>query len=145
MSQTTRSNDGTERTPGDVAVVKPYYLTEEAYKMGRNRFSESDPLDEENIDQLEFLTRFKESAEWIESLAPEIRAMAGFATSSTGEYQKERQVAAIQSGCEEDKPAEADLVSSQEVFELLVDAFEQGALDVVAGRDFDLESVPDNV
>lgn len=136
MSQThSRSDDGTERTPGDIAVVEPYYLTEEAYQMGHNRFSESESTDEdEDVDQMSFLARFKESAKWIDTIAPELRAMAGYATAKRGgTYQQQRQVAAIHAGCEEDTPAEAELVSCEEVFDSLVKAFDMGAKDAVEG------------
>ena len=113
---------------GDVAVVKPYYLTGEAYDMGHNEFSDVDASDAEEIQ----FSHFTESARWANVIAPKLRAMAG-ARDPTGKgtYTQHREVAAIHAGCEEDEPAEADLVGSEMLYEALVDAYKTGALDAV--------------
>jgi len=113
---------------GDVAVVKPYYLTGEAYEMGHSEFSDVEADSAEDVD----FSQFTSTARWANILAPRLRAMAG-ARDPTGKgtYTQHREVAAIHAGCEEDEPAEADLVGSDHLFEALVDAYRTGALDAV--------------
>jgi len=119
---TTSANDG------DVAVVKPYYLTEQAYRMGHNEFSD---VEADSADDVEF-HHFTESARWANVIAPKLRAMAGAADpTGKGTYTAHRDVAAILPGCEEDEPPEADLVKSQRLYDALVDAYRTGALDAV--------------
>jgi hypothetical protein len=111
---------------GDVAVVKPYYLTEEAYQMGHDEFK---GIDADSAEDVEF-HHFTETARWANTIAPRLRAMAG-ARDPTGKgtYTDHREVAAILAGCEEDKPREADLVQSNRLYDALVDAYRTGALD----------------
>lgn len=113
---------------GDVAVVKPHYLTGEAYQMGHDEFSD---VEADSAEDVEF-HHFTETARWANVIAPRLRAMAG-AEDPTGKgtYTAHREVAAILPGYEEDEPAEADLVESQRLFEALVDAYRTGALDSV--------------
>ena len=113
---------------GDVAVVKPHYLTEEAYRMGHDEFSD---VEADSAEDVEF-SHFTELARWANVIAPKLRAMAG-ARDPTGKgtYTQHREVAAILPGAEEDEPAEADLVSSQRLYGSLVDAYQTGALDSV--------------
>lgn len=113
---------------GDVAVVKPYYLTEEAYRMGHDEFSD---VEADSADEIEF-GHFTGSARWANVIAPKLRAMAGARDPlGVGTYTEHREVAAILPGAEEDEPAEADLVSSQRLYSALVDAYRRGALDSV--------------
>lgn len=116
-----------------IAVVKPYYLKEEAYRMGHDRFEGAgDGI--EDFDPRDFeLSYFKGTATWANNVAPELRAMAGLADRGHGTYQSDRRVAAIKPGCEEDEPAEAELVSAREIFRELVEAFDMGAYDGVEG------------
>lgn len=124
-------------TSGDVAVVKPYYLLEEAYQKGHDEFAGMDaPEDDEELD----ISPFKGSARWANIVAPELRSMAGYADGGHGTYQQQRQVAAIHAGCEEDEPAEADLVDCSHLFEALVEAWDTGALDGWEGT-YDPDSV----
>ena len=116
----------TPDTSGDVAVVKPYYLLAEAYRMGHSEF---EPLDEPPEDEEMDLAPFHDGARYCNHILPKLRAMAGYADSGHGTYQEHRQVAAIHTGCEEDEPAEADLMAASEVFEQLADAWNTGALD----------------
>jgi hypothetical protein len=119
---TTPPNDG------DVAVVKPHYLTEKAYSMGHDEFSDVEADSAEDVD----FGQFTSTARWANVLAPRLRAMAGAADpGGKGTYTHHREVAAIHPGCEEDQPAEADLVGSERLFEALVDAYRTGALDSV--------------
>lgn len=119
---TTPPNDG------DIAVVKANYVTEEAYEMGHDEFSD---FESDSADDVEF-HHFTESARWANVIAPKLRAMAGAADpTGKGTYTEHRDVAAIRPGCEEDEPAEADLVTSRRLYEALVDAYQTGALDSV--------------
>lgn len=119
---TTPPNDG------DVAVVKPHYLTEEAYSMGHDEFHD---FESDSAEDVEF-HHFTDTARWANILAPRLRAMAGAADpTGKGTYTQHREVAAILPGNEEDTPAEADLVDSRDLYEALVDAYRTGALDSV--------------
>ncbi len=109
-----------------IAVIKPYYLKEEAYKMGHDRFKDV----EADIEEFE-LSHFKETATWANNVAPKLRAMAGFDDSGPGTYTVHRRVAAIEPGCEEDEPAEAELTDPHDIHEELVRAFDMGAYDAV--------------
>ena len=113
---------------GDVAVVKPHYLTEEAYRMGHDEFSD---VEADSAADVEF-HRFTETARWANVIAPKLRAMAG-ARDPTGKgtYTQHREVAAILPGCEEDEPPEADIYSSRVLYEAMVEAYQTGALDSV--------------
>lgn len=120
----------TDDTTGETAVVKPNYATEEAYRMGHAEFEDADIDKSENL----MFGHYTESARWANVIAPKLRAMAGASDhSGKGTYTRHREVAAILPGCEEDTPAEADLIRSQDLFESLVDAFRGGAHDAVAG------------
>ena len=124
-------------TSGDVAVVKPYYLLGEAYSMGHAEFEDMDaPPEEEELD----ISPFKESARWANIIAPKLRSMAGYADGGHGTYQDHRQVAAIHAGCEEDEPAEADLVDASDLYSAIVEAYDTGALDGWEGT-YDPDSV----
>lgn len=113
---------------GDVAVVKPHYLTEEAYRMGHDEFTDVEADSAEDVD----FSQFTSTARWANVISPRLRAMAG-ARDPTGKgtYTQHREVAAILPGCEEDEPAEADLVGSEYLHEALVSAYRTGALDAV--------------
>ena len=116
------------QTDGDVAVVKPYYLLEEAYRMGHDRFKDAEQP-EDDYDLIEGLSHFKGTATWANNVAPKLRAMAGYADGGHGTYQQDRQVAAIHDGCEEDEPAEADLMDASQLYGRVVEAWDTGALD----------------
>ena len=120
-----------------IAVVKPYYLLEEAYQMGHDEFQPMDPPEDE--DDLN-LAPFHDSARYANHILPDLRAMAGFDDSGHGTYQTNRRVAAIKPGCEEDEPAEADLLDASDVFDRLVSAWNTGALDGWEGT-YDPDSV----
>lgn len=120
-----------------IAVIKPYYLKEKAYELGFDEFKNTDIP---SSDELE-LHHFKETAKWANIVSPRLRAMAGFSDrSGRGTYKEHRQVAAIKPGCEEDQPAEAELVDAREIFHELVDAWETGARDAVDDT-FDPDSI----
>lgn len=115
-------------TNGDVAVVKPHYAIEEAYNMGYKRFEGA--YDETG--EFDF-SGFTDSAEYANSVLPDLRAMAGFADHGHGTYQERRRVAATHPGCEEDEPAEADLMDAGALHSELADAYRKGAVDGAAG------------
>ena len=115
-------------TEGEIAVVRTRYVTEEAYRMGHSEFSD---VEADSADDVEF-HYFTESARWANVILPKLRAMAGFGHSGRGSsHMEDRQVAAILPGCEEDEPAEADLVDSRHILDSLIDAYRMGALDSV--------------
>lgn len=116
-----------------IAVVKPAYQIEEAYRMGYDRFEPADDADDADHP----IAHFKESGEWANGIAPRIRAMAGYRDDGRGTYQLKRQVAAIEPGAEEDNPAAAQLVPSEVVREKLVDAFDHGAAAALSGDEKD--------
>jgi hypothetical protein len=121
-------------TSGDVAVVKPYYATEEAYNMGYKRFSDLSGEETKDFD----LAPYHGSAEYCNHVLPKLRCMAGFADpGGHGTWQGHRQVAAIRPGCEEDEPAEADLADARTLHDTLVEAFTAGAYDAVDGNEKD--------
>jgi hypothetical protein len=119
--------------PEEIAVVKPYYAIETAYNQGYDRFNGTDHAEADP----ESITHFKETATWANSVAPHLRAAAGYADAGHGTYQESRQVAAVKPGCEEDDPAAAELVGCHDVYSTLVDAFDAGAVDAMAGDDRD--------
>jgi|APHM01.1.fsa_nt_gi hypothetical protein len=115
----------------DTVVVKPHYRTEDAYDKGYDRFEDAETLHGEEPD----LSHFYSSATHANHVLPSLRAMAGFEDTAGGCYTKEREVAVIHPGCEEDEPAPADLMSSQYVFEHYFEAWQMGAYDALEGRD----------
>lgn len=120
----------------NIAVVKPHYTLEEAYQMGHDEFSELDLGPDAEPD----LAGFQDSARYANHILPKLRAMAGFEDSGHGTFQKDRKVAAIEPGNEEDRPAEAELVDASTVFHALVDAWSTGARDGMTGT-FDPASI----
>jgi hypothetical protein len=117
-----------------IAVVKPNYYLEQAYQKGYERFEDSEALADDAEPSLE---GFTDSAEYANHVLPGLRSMAGFDDSGPGTWTIEREVAAIHPGCEEDEPAEAELVSSRQVFEELVNAWRGGALDALRNEERD--------
>lgn len=109
----------------NIAVVKPYYLKEEAYRMGHSEFEDTDLGPDADPD----LSGFTDSARYANHVLPDLRAMSGFEDNKGGTYTVNRRVAAIKPGCEEDEPAEAELTEAQYVFEELVSAWRMGAYD----------------
>ena len=97
--------------------------------MGHSRFEDAEVPEDGDTDLYESLSYFKEYAKWSNSIAPQLRAMAGYADRGHGTYQQDRQVAAIKPGCEEDEPAEADLIDAAYIYDILVESWEMGALD----------------
>lgn len=110
-----------------IAVVKPYYLKEEAYQMGHDRFGGVEIDAPGDFD----LSPFKGTAAWANTVAPKLRCMAGHADRGHGTYQENRKVAAIEAGAEEDEPAEAELIEAADLYTELVRAFDMGAYDAV--------------
>jgi len=124
--------------PETIAVVKPDYQIEEAYQMGHDEFGDMD-IDGDPDEEFEF-GHFTDSARWANHILPSLRAMAGYADSAGGTYTVERQIAAIKPGCEEDEPADAELMEGRHLFDRLVDAYRTGAYDAVEDT-YDPDSV----
>ena len=120
-----------------IAVVKPRYRLEEAYRMGYGKFEDAEVGDPEQFD----LSAYHGSAEYSNHVLPDLRAMAGFDDSGYGTYTQDRKVAAVELGCEEDEPAPATIMDAHSVFERLVDAFNAGVYDAVAGDEPNAEHV----
>jgi len=121
----------TELTPGDeTAVVAVRETEEEAYRMGFERFSHepNEPLDEA------WFSHYTESAEWANSKAPTLRAMAGAGDGGHGTYQQHRPVVTVD--YPEDRPADGTVRRSFDVFDRLSTLFRRGAADKVCGREY---------
>ena len=114
-----------------IAVVKPYYQIEEAYTNGYKRFEDAETVDDDDPQ----IQHFYDTAAHANHVLPRLRSMAGFDDTGPGTFTVERQIAAIEPGCEEDEPAPAELVSSRILFDTLFNAWERGALDALKGND----------
>lgn len=125
-------------TDGDVAVVQPFYAAEEAYRNGYQRFEGTDLPDEAEFD----LSGFRQSATYANTVLPRLRAMSGYADAGHGTYTENRKVAAVHPGCEEDTPAEADIVDATTVEKHLMQCWERGVYDAVEGREPDVGRCP---
>jgi hypothetical protein len=117
--------------PEQIAVVKPHYAKEEAYNDGYERFEAMDIEESEDFD----LAPFQDSATYANHVLPNLRAMAGFGDSGHGTHTENRKVAAIKPGCEEDEPAEAELLASRHLIDELTNAWTAGAHDAALGRE----------
>lgn len=120
-----------------IAVVKIHYKLERAYDRGYLRFSDDDPVE----DAAQALSHFAESAEYANQILPKLRAMAGYEKGPGGTYTIKRRVAAIKPGCEEDEPADAELVEGRHVFNALTEAWRSGAIDSLSGNERDPSDV----
>lgn len=113
-----------------IPVVKEATLLDEAYNMGFRRFDGAESSDPES------LSHFKESAQFINSVAPSIRAMCGFSDSKGGTYQvRPDKMAVIPVGSGDDEPATAELIEPQYVHDAAMDAFDAGAYDAIEGNE----------
>jgi len=121
-----------------IAVVKPFYVKQKAYRMGYEEFSDLDGEETEDFD----LAPFKGSARWSNTIAPRLRAMAGYSDTGPGTYTEDREVAAIERGAEEDTPAEAEITEARHIYQKVVQSFDVGALDAAEGRNPDHGRVP---
>jgi hypothetical protein len=116
-----------------IAVVPEADAIDEAYSMGYERF---EPLPEpDDIEPAEALSQWKEGADWANSVAPRLRALAGYADSGHGTYRVERTVAVVRDGDEGDLPRDAVEMYPEYVHETLVEAFDMGAMDAMVDND----------
>lgn len=122
-----------------IKVVKPYYILEQAYQMGHQTGHDARDTVDADIGP-EDLSHFKETAQWANNVAPELRAMSGFSDHGHGTYTDGGKVAAIDPGCEEDEPADAELIDAQHLFDKVVEAYDTGYLDGAEGT-YDPDSV----
>lgn len=118
-----------------VGVVPEDEAIDEAYSMGYNRFEDYpfDPEEAEDADPLRALEHFKESAEWADTVAPRLRALAGYVDSGPGTYTVEREVVVVPSGNEDDLPRDGQKTGIAWVHSALVSAFDRGAADALLG------------
>lgn len=113
-----------------VTIVDATRAKVEAYQMGHGRFSDLSGEEAEGFD----LAPFKDSATWANHVAPQLRAMAGFADGGHGTYQQDRQVVAVTPQTEGDQPRDGELMeSARYIHDELVQAFDMGAYDGVEG------------
>lgn len=94
-----------------------------AYQRGYNEF---EGVTEGSVDQ------FKESSDYVNNVAPELRRKAGYEDGTdAGTYTTERTVAMVsnrhQKVSARENPKTATLASSEVVYQRLVDAFDSGA------------------
>jgi len=68
-----------------------------------------------------------DSARWANHELPRLRALAGAGDRHGGTYTDHRDVALIPSGCEDDRPAVADVINSYQFSRTLVDDWFSGA------------------
>jgi hypothetical protein len=117
-----------QNTDADVAVVEIDYQEEAAYNMGHAEFADHDTAEDPEVDPY----LITDSARYANVIAPELRAMAGYADRGMGTYTDDRQVAAIVPGCEEDVGVQlADLTDASALFDELHSAFFRGAHDAL--------------
>lgn len=113
-----------------VAVVLEADAIDTAYAMGYDRFDEAPP---EVDDTFEALSHYKETAEFINSVHPDLRALAGYVDSGPGTYTVKRKTVVVNVGNEDDSPMDGVQMDPQYVEDKLVRAFDQGALDSMNG------------
>lgn len=122
-----------------VAVIQEADALDSAYQMGYDMFDEP-PAGGEPI---EALGHYKESAEWANTVAPKLRATAGFVDSGKGTYNVLRKVIVVPDGSEHDSPADGVQMGIGHVKDAIFSAFDKGALDAMSGDSWDPESCED--
>lgn len=88
-------------------------IKQEAYKIGKKESSSPSSVDIEN------LSHFKETAYFINNIAPELRKLSGYDDKKAGTYQKERKV---------NLKNKDEKISSNIIYEELIEAFDLGFL-----------------
>jgi hypothetical protein len=118
-----------------IGVIPEDDVLDAAYRMGYQRFEDADSIEEEGGDPLEALSHFKEMATYCNSIAPRLRALAGYVDSGPGTYTVERDVVVVPGHAQDDVPRDGKHMGLTWVHEKVVDAFDRGALDALEGRD----------
>lgn len=106
-----------------IPVVREADARDEAEQRGYDKFEGMEAEIAEDADP----HRITDSAWWANHALPRLRAMAGAKDDYGGTYTDHRDVAMIPVGCEDDRPAEAEVVNSQQLFRTLVDDWFEGA------------------
>lgn len=118
-----------------IPVIEEAEVLSDAYHSGYKMHEDSD--DPAAGEVHEVVEAVKGTALWANTIAPQLRAMAGYHDTGYGTFTTEREVALIPEGDGDDRPAEAVEMGGVHVYEALVDAFDVGALDALEGRDPD--------
>jgi hypothetical protein len=109
-----------------IPVVEEATLLDQAYDMGYSELSGGDPVE----DPVMALSHYQESAHYINTVAPRIRAMCGFSDTKGGTYRdRPDKVAVIPVGSEDDQPKNAELMDPQYVLDKAHESFRNGAYD----------------
>jgi len=114
------------------AVVPAAQTLGEAYAMGYDRFTGADPV---RADVFEQVDAFKQSASWANNVAPLLRSLSGYADEGHGTYQTPRAVVVVPDGNEDDLPRTGSSRPANAVYETVVDAWQNGAMDALRGRE----------
>ena len=102
-----------------VKIIAEWDAKHEAYNRGYSRFLNRDLVD---IEEYHF-SQFTETAEWANTVAPDLRAMAGYDDRGHGTYQQEPEAIVLVEE-PEDEPAEGELLDDPWYFlDELVECF----------------------
>jgi len=106
-----------------IPVVRESHARDTAEQRGYNKFQGMEAEIAEDADP----HRITDSAWWANHALPRLRAMAGAKDDYGGTYTHHREIALIPVGCEDDRPAVADVINSHRLFQELVDDWFSGA------------------
>lgn len=113
-------------------VINEWRAKEEAYSDAYYRFSQGEEVDEEDFQ----FSHFTESATWANTVAPNLRAMAGYDDEGYGTYQTPVPIVLVSEP--DDEPAVGQLVEEPWHFlDELHQAYQRGAFDAATGRERD--------
>jgi hypothetical protein len=116
-----------------VKIIAEWDAKQEAYNRGYSRFQHGDPVEPEEF----HFSHYTGSAEWANTVAPSLRAMAGYDDTGHGTYQEEP-YAIVLVEVPEDEPAEGEFLRKPWHFlDELVECFQSGAFDAATGADRD--------
>jgi hypothetical protein len=119
-------------TSDTTVVIEEAEALDSAYDAG---YSEFDEIPAAESDEPADLSFFTETARYANVVAPRLRATAGLADSGHGTYQKDREVAVVPVGCEDDEPAQCRLMSARQFYEQAVHPeWRRGAHDALEGH-----------
>lgn len=118
-----------------IGVIPEAETLDEAYSMGYSRFADADPV-ADGDEAAEHIEHFTESAEYANSVAPNLRALSGYVDSGPGTYTVERQIVVVPDGAEADLPRDGKHMALGYVFEIVHDAWRAGVYDAVLGNEY---------
>lgn len=116
---------------GTYAVVTEADALDESYRMGFDRFHDPAGDHPEGHNPMLSLDHFTETARYVNSVVPTLRAMAGYTDSGPGTYTVERPVVVIPQGNEDDQPASGRRFNPDTVLSAVVSQWRHGALDAL--------------